>query len=423
MNRLLVLACICLVVTAFVSGGTSKSQQKSVKIPKASDSCADRCGNPYDSSQTCQCNTACGDHSDCCTDYSTQCGSASDSCAGRCGNPYDSSQTCQCNTACGSHGDCCSDYSTQCGSGTDSCAGRCGDPYDSSQQCQCNIACVDNDDCCSDYSTQCGSSGTITNQELLDISSQVWSADINRLTVGLDWQGQTSDGSTADLAPGPLCTGVPPEIDTNQLYVTLQGLFDDYERDENTPEDMTAGDETDIDNFLNQVTSTQAMEIVHTFLASKGLAPSDVAGFQVQLKDIWFTLYTRQGVLGSSGGEHVLLGEIQNGKSINGLHNWVRFCTQEEQGHINYLGYVDYYDLGGAYLIRNPFYWDDNYKPVGGFFIGTSPAFDLSIFTLCFYARPNALCTVNLNGYQTQIQTYTLDYDDSTYVGSAYPNF
>ncbi|GAB6024085.1 hypothetical protein CHUAL_008799 [Chamberlinius hualienensis] len=326
MNRLLILACICLVVTAFVSGGASKRQQKSVKIPKASDSCAGRCGNPYDSSQTCQCNTACGDHSD----------------------------------------------------------------------------------CCADYSTQCGSSGTITNQELLDISSQVWSADINRLTVGLDWQGQTSDGSTADLAPGPLCTGVPPEIDTNQLYVTLQGLFDDYERDENIPEDMTAGDETDIDNFLNQVTSTQAMEIVHTFLASK---------------DIWFTLYTKQGVLGSSGGEHVLLGEIQNGKYINGLHNWVRFCTQEEQGHINYLGYVDYYDLGGAYLIRNPFYWDDNYKSVDGFFIGTSPAFDLSIFTLCFYARPNALCTVNLNGYQTQIQTYTLDYNDSTYVGSAYPNF
>lgn len=37
------------------------------------------------------------------------------SCAGLCGNPYDSSLPCQCNTACESHGDCCSDYSSVCG--------------------------------------------------------------------------------------------------------------------------------------------------------------------------------------------------------------------------------------------------------------------------------------------------------------------
>ncbi|MEK6942802.1 MAG: hypothetical protein AABX00_01940 [Nanoarchaeota archaeon] len=36
------------------------------------------------------------------------------SCAGRCGN-YDSAKSCQCDSACANYGDCCSDKKTVCG--------------------------------------------------------------------------------------------------------------------------------------------------------------------------------------------------------------------------------------------------------------------------------------------------------------------
>uniref|UniRef100_UPI00358EFCD7 uridylate-specific endoribonuclease isoform X2 n=1 Tax=Myxine glutinosa TaxID=7769 RepID=UPI00358EFCD7 len=41
-------------------------------------------------------------------------GSSVGSCDGRCNDPVDSSQNCQCNSACEKYGDCCSDYSTIC---------------------------------------------------------------------------------------------------------------------------------------------------------------------------------------------------------------------------------------------------------------------------------------------------------------------
>ena len=39
------------------------------------------------------------------------------SCAGQCDQAYDPGLSCQCNSECGQHGNCCPDYDTECGSG------------------------------------------------------------------------------------------------------------------------------------------------------------------------------------------------------------------------------------------------------------------------------------------------------------------
>lgn len=74
-------------------------------------------------------------------------------------------------------------------------------------------------------------------------------------------------------------------------------------------------------------------------------------------------------------------------------------------------------------MIRNPFFWNSAYKPVGGFFIGTSPAFDLAVYTLCFYARPNENCPLTFNGHDVPVLAYTINCDAGECVGSSYPNF
>ena len=64
------------------------------------------------------------------------------------------------------------------------------------------------------------------------------------------------------------------------------------------------------------------------------------------LKEIWFTPYTRyRSVLGSSGFEHVFVGEVKDGK-VSGFHNWVSFYKEEQEGDLNYLGYTKTVDIG-----------------------------------------------------------------------------
>ncbi|OPL33063.1 hypothetical protein AM593_06802, partial [Mytilus galloprovincialis] len=77
------------------------------------------------------------------------------SCVGRCGQKYDSSLPCQCNTACTNptYNNCCGDYNAFCL--IESCAGRCTQPYDRDLECQCNTPCKDNLDCCDDYDDFC----------------------------------------------------------------------------------------------------------------------------------------------------------------------------------------------------------------------------------------------------------------------------
>lgn len=66
------------------------------------------------------------------------------------------------------------------------------------------------------------------------------------------------------------------------------------------------------------------------------------------LRLIWFNMYSRgQGKIGSSGFEHVFLGELKNNQ-VSGLHNWVYFGEEEKKHEINYLGYMKKIDLGGV---------------------------------------------------------------------------
>jgi len=79
-----------------------------------------------------------------------------------CDSPYNPSHSCQCNTECKNHGDCCSDYDKTCGGsgGKGSCKKYgCNTSYNPSHDCQCNSSCESHDDCCSDYQTACGGGG------------------------------------------------------------------------------------------------------------------------------------------------------------------------------------------------------------------------------------------------------------------------
>jgi poly(U)-specific endoribonuclease len=125
----------------------------------------------------------------------------------------------------------------------------------------------------------------------------------------------------------------------------LADLFDNYVPAVCIAETSTSAETTELDAFLNAVFDTPVMQRTQEFLASKGL-PNGRAAFE----QIWVEQYSRcSGTLGSSGLEHILLAELNSG--VSGFHNWVFFAKGEENGDVNYRGYMDTVDFGTVSLI------------------------------------------------------------------------
>ncbi|KAF2351957.1 Somatomedin B domain [Trinorchestia longiramus] len=343
-------------------------------------------------------------------------GGWSQSCVGRCGE-NDSSQSCQCNTSCENFSDCCSDYEEVCYS----CADRCGDEYIYSAPCHCNDECTSNNNCCDDYNDLCDgtSGGSVTDADILAISEELSGLDVNNVAteVVIDMQAMTSSGSSQDLSPDPLFVSVP-EL-TADTYVLFEAVRDNYEHAESVAEDNTVSEQAEVAAFLDAVMTTPVMVRLEEFMTDHQLITGTL---RENIEEIWFTLYSRSGsTLGSSGFEHSFVGELDGG-DVGGFHNWVSFEIEEAAGNANYHGYIEYTDLGtSGYVYTDQFDWLGAEKSFGGYLIGTSPEFELAIYTLCFFARPNARCNVQTNGVQYFIQTYELYSGGLTLVGSAYP--
>ena len=62
-------------------------------------------------------------------------------------------------------------------------------------------------------------------------------------------------------------------------------------------------------------------------------------------------------------------------------------------------------------------------KPIGGFLIGTSPEFDMALYTLCFLARRGPkTCDFEINGCLLSITSFDFFQQGKVFIGSAYPN-
>lgn len=100
---------------------------------------------------------------------------------------------------------------------------------------------------------------------------------------------------------------------------------------------------------------------------------SSATDLQRKLEGIWFREYSRaRGIVGSSGFEHVFVGEINTDDGeLSGGHNWVGVFYQERNKDINYMGYIRYSSQVGVL----PCGW---YYPTTGFsllFIAFSSTF------------------------------------------------
>jgi hypothetical protein len=94
-------------------------------------------------------------------------------------------------------------------------------------------------------------------------------------------------------------------------------------------------------------------------------------------------------VYGSSGFEHVFVGEIRKSKVI-GFHNWIQLYRQEQAGNLDYRGTIRGGDAGNDKSTRTPrvltynVRWKGAEKPVGSSLLGVTPEFELALYTMVF---------------------------------------
>jgi poly(U)-specific endoribonuclease len=213
------------------------------------------------------------------------------------------------------------------------------------------------------------------------------------------------------------------QVFSRPTYQSFRALLDNYEADASRAEHVTAEEEHENWRFLDAIMETSVMKEAHRFLVGQHRAPTDVGQFKQLLYSIWFKLYRRtceDSSSNSSGFEHVFVGETR-AHDVTGFHNWIQFYLQEKTGNIDYRGY---FRRGTSEemeksprLMTLQFMWNKGSgKPIGSSFIGTSPEFEVALFTTVFL--------MHVQKVRVQIKKYDVElvcHPHGDGIGTAYP--
>lgn len=257
-----------------------------------------------------------------------------------------------------------------------------------------------------------------------DICNRIWREDRNRLTLGRHYrvniQNRIYDTwSDRDRAYSPLFSYVDRNIQNKPTFKSFLTLLDNYERFVGTTEDMTSAETRETRAFLKAISGTGPIKALHKYLIGKGMASTSMTNFLQELYKMWFYRYQRKSYRDSSGFEHVFVGEISRGK-VSGFHNWLQLYHLEKARQLDYRGFLNYYSSEPSRL-KLQFYWGNYKKLVSSVFLGTSPEFEIAVYTLCFMVNPGKSCQCRMNGQTIPIATHRFG-GSNFLVGSAYLN-
>ncbi|XP_066285471.1 uridylate-specific endoribonuclease B-like [Branchiostoma lanceolatum] len=260
-------------------------------------------------------------------------------------------------------------------------------------------------------------------ETLSDVCSKLWELDTNRFKEGRDYEIKLQDsGKGAKLFS---------YVDEKKLvniptYKAFRELLNNYEADTSVPEKETPRKENKNLAFLGRCLETDVMKKAYSFLLSKDLVLQGYKqAFKKKLYELWFELHSRPTKDGCdvSAFEHTFVGETRRGQVI-GFHNWVRLYEEERQGTVIYRGCKPH--ACNDRIITIDFTWNKNNKTHGSFFLGTSPEFELAIYTVCFLARPAKKCietAVILGNNSAKIITKPVNFKSCEHqIGTCYPN-
>ncbi|ETN82035.1 endoribonuclease XendoU [Necator americanus] len=209
----------------------------------------------------------------------------------------------------------------------------------------------------------------IKDAELLEFSMKLRDLDHNKARPGqieIKYQDHTQSSDGRDNAKEVFFKKVDPDLLRKSSFLQLMAMMDNYNRQTGIAEPRTSVEES----------STSSG---HPFTTS-------ASNFRQWIEHLWFAHYSRaKGKLDTSGFEHVFMGEEKNNE-VSGLHNWVRFYYLEKNVTENF-DYKGFIVKRGKVMASLKFTWQKKLKRSGSILIGTSPEYDMALYTLCFLSR------------------------------------
>ncbi|KAK3604497.1 hypothetical protein CHS0354_001177 [Potamilus streckersoni] len=267
--------------------------------------------------------------------------------------------------------------------------------------------------------------------ELSEILTKLWELDNNKCFPGKDYeidvQGYVCNASqmVQDRAKKPLFSWLNEEdVFQKKTFKTFRNLLDNYELECGVAENVTEQEKKENRDFIDAIMETSVMHEAHQYLVRKRLAPKDVIEFKRLLYKTWFTLFRRtkgDRDFDSSSFEHVFVGEAKESEFI-GLHNWIQLYLQEKCGNIDYHGF---FRRGSVLkedsvprLLAIQFDWkEEKGKPISSVFLGTSPEFEIAMYTICFLTGKTGTTNCQIGEYEVEIGCKPIGKD---IIGTAY---
>uniref|UniRef100_A0A0K0DA69 Endoribonuclease n=1 Tax=Angiostrongylus cantonensis TaxID=6313 RepID=A0A0K0DA69_ANGCA len=249
------------------------------------------------------------------------------------------------------------------------------------------------------------------------MSRKLREADENKARLGevsVNFQGHTNTRDLQDNAAKNLFDRVDASLLRKSSYTQFIALTDNFNRE--------TGEKREISNFLNNVLQSKPWKMLYDFLKQKGHPFANTPNiFRYWVEQLWFMHYSRaRGRPDTSGFEHVFMGEEKNNE-ISGLHNWIRFYILENNATENF-DYKGFIIRRGNVMASVKFTWKGDLKRSGSLLIGTSPEFDMALYTLCFLSRRGRQqCQVEIDGCPLYITSYELRQNNKVFIGSIFP--
>ena len=120
----------------------------------------------------------------------------------------------------------------------------------------------------------------------------------------------------------------------------MNDLYENYQPDVSVTEDRTRDEMREEEALLKEMMKTKVMKKTFDFLKANELFTKSMTEFEALLSELWFSVYSRgKRIKGSSGFEHVFLGEKKNG-AVQGFHNWLYFNHLEEMGEVSFFNFM-----------------------------------------------------------------------------------
>jgi poly(U)-specific endoribonuclease len=265
----------------------------------------------------------------------------------------------------------------------------------------------------------------VSDQQLQSLVDELRSSDKaeHNRRILVNYQGHTTTRDRADHAAERLFSRLDEKILHKPTFQKFISLMDNYNWATGETEDNTLQEQAEVKEFLDAVFRTRTWSIFSSFLRRNNHPfARDERTLKDKVRQLWFGQYSRaRGRPDTSGFEHVFLGESKNGE-IGGLHNWVTFYLRErnESAEFDYKGFlVQRFNVMAAVK----FTWKSLWKNAGSLFIGTSPEFDLALYTACFLSRRGRnTCNLELDGCPFIITSFDINQERRIYVGSVYPS-